>query len=472
MKERYEILVVDDEPANLQKLKRTFVNDFEVHEATSGPEALETLRRRPIAVVIADQRMPGMTGVELLRACLKIRADAIRIILTGYTDVEDMMDAINQGHVHRYITKPWDPFSLRETVRMELERWELEQENQQLAEELRLANERLARENQRLRREMEAIERPPDELVYGSDVMSHLLETLDRVVATDATVLIQGETGTGKELIARYIHAHSPRHEGPFVPVNCGAIPSELAESSFFGHRKGAFTGAGSDHKGFFLLADGGTLFLDEIGEAPLDLQVKLLRVLQEGEIMPVGADKPIRADVRILASTNRSLSRLVEEGRFRADLFFRLNVFSVLVPPLRERRGDIAKLAHYFLEQIGRRLNKPIPGFQPAALDLMGRYRWPGNVRELENEIERLVILGEAGVPIAPELLSDRIRLGESSPEHRGSLRERLTALEREIILETLRRHENNKTRTAAELGITRQTIISKLKSYGRPAG
>ncbi|GAB4245106.1 MAG: sigma 54-interacting transcriptional regulator [Acidobacteriota bacterium] len=469
MKQRYEILVVDDEPANLQKLKRTFMDDFVVHEAAGGEAALELLHRHPVAAVITDQRMPGMTGVELLKRCLEIRPQAVRVILTGYTDVEDMMDAINQGHVHRYITKPWDPFSLRETIRRELERWELERENERLAEELRKANEQLARENLRLQREMEALQPRSSELIHQSRVMAELLALVDRVVATDATVLIQGETGTGKELIARYIHEHSPRRDQPFVPVNCGAIPADLVESSFFGHRKGAFTGATADHKGFFVLADGGTLFLDEIGEAPLDLQVKLLRVLQEGEILPVGADRPRRVDVRILASTNRQLVRLVEEGSFRQDLFFRLNVFSVWVPPLRERPEDIPLLARHFLERTAARLNKEIPGFTDEAVALLQRYSWPGNVRELENEVERLVILAEEGIPIGPALLSDRIRFAGHLPKGRGELRRRLAALEREAILDALRRHGYNKTRAAAELGITRQTIISKLREYDR---
>lgn len=469
MNERYEILVVDDEPANLQKLKRTFLDEFVVHEATGGEAALELLQRHPIAAVITDQRMPGMTGVELLQRCLEIRPQAVRVILTGYTDVEDMMDAINQGHVHRYITKPWDPFSLRETIRRELERWELERENERLAEELRKANEQLARENLRLQREMEALQPRSFELIHQSRVMAELLALVDRVVATDATVLIQGETGTGKELIARYIHDHSPRRDHPFVPVNCGAIPAELVESSFFGHRKGAFTGATADHKGFFVLADGGTLFLDEIGEAPLELQVKLLRVLQEGEILPVGADRPRRVDVRILASTNRQLARLVDDGRFRQDLFFRLNVFSIWVPPLRERREDIPLLARHFLERTAARLNKDVPDFTEEAIALLQRYSWPGNVRELENEVERLVILAEEGVPIGPALLADRIRFAAHLPSGRGELRRRLAALEREAILDALRRHGYNKTRAAAELGITRQTIIAKLREYDR---
>ncbi|HXK59404.1 MAG TPA: sigma-54 dependent transcriptional regulator, partial [Acidobacteriota bacterium] len=324
---RHEILIVDDEQANLQKLKRTFQADYAVREAKNGDEALAILREHPIVAIITDQRMPGMSGVNLLRQAREVRPDTVRIILTGYTDVEYLMDAINQGQVHRYITKPWEPVALKEALRQEIERWELKKENERLNEELRKANERLERENFRLRREIESLEPTGKRLIYRSQEMAELMRLIDRVVPTNSTVLIQGETGTGKEVLARYIHDHSPRAEQPFIAVNCGAIPSDLIESAFFGHKKGSFTGAIDNRKGYFELAHQGTLYLDEIGEAPLELQVKLLRVLQDPEILPVGAQLPRRVDVRIIASTNRVLSREVEEGRFRQDLFFRLNV-------------------------------------------------------------------------------------------------------------------------------------------------
>lgn len=464
---KYSILIVDDELANLQKLKRTFVDEFQVYEATSGDAALALLRGKPIAVIITDQRMPGMSGVELLRRALEVNPDLVRIILTGYTDVEGLMDAINQGHVHRYITKPWEPFSLKQTVKEELEKWELKKENERLSRELKCAYERLEKENFKLRQEAELLKDSPPCLVYKSRAMSDLVALLDRVVPTHSTVLIQGETGTGKELLARYLHEHSPRHEDPFIAVNCGAIPGELVESAFFGHRKGAFTGASEDHKGYFELAHGGTLFLDEIGEAPLELQVKLLRVLQDGEIFPVGAQSPKKVDVRVVASTNRNLSRMVEEGRFRQDLFFRLHVFSVYVPPLRARREDVADLAHFFLEQFRRRLNKEVPGFDPATVDIFKGYDWPGNVRELENEIERMVILGEPGEPLSPLGVSERIRLLHSANDHPGPLRQKLLELERKLILDALKAHHYNKSHAAEALGVSRQTIIAKLKSY-----
>ena len=247
---KYGILLVDDELANLQKLRRTFLKEFQVYEAMSGEAALTLLRKRDVVAIITDQRMPGMSGVDLLRESLHICPGAIRIILTGYTEVEDLMDAINQGQVDRYITKPWDPFSLQHTLRQELERWELRKENRQLAKQLQKMNRQLETENVRLKQEVEWLRDTKTELVYSSRAMSELLELLDRVTPTNSTVLIQGETGTGKELLARYIHEHSPRRNQPFVAVNCGAIPADLVESSFFGHAKGAFTGATAAKKG------------------------------------------------------------------------------------------------------------------------------------------------------------------------------------------------------------------------------
>lgn len=465
---KHEILIVDDEAANLQKLKRTFFAEYTVHEAKTGDEALGILREKPIVAVITDQRMPGMSGVNLLRQVREVRPDTIRIILTGYAEVEYLMDAINQGQVHRYITKPWEPVSLKETLRQEIERWELRKENEHLGEQLRLANEKLEKENFKLRQEIESMERPGKVLVYKSQQMVELMRLLDRVVPTNSTVLIQGETGTGKELLARYIHDQSPRADQPFVAVNCGAIPADLIESAFFGHRKGSFTGAIENRKGHFEVAHQGTLYLDEIGEAPLDLQVKLLRVLQDAEILAVGAQTPRRVDVRIIASTNRVLSREVEQGRFRQDLFFRLNVFSVFVPPLRTRREDVEALCMYFLERSARRLNKPPTRFETKTLDLLRNYDWPGNVRELENEVERMMILGEPGQPISASMVSERIRLSAGTGAGNASgLREKLAEFERGLILEALRRHGHNRSHAADALGVSRQTIIAKLKQY-----
>ena len=399
MKPKHGILIVDDEVANLEKLRRTFVEEFRVYEATSGEQALSLLQKEPIAAIVTDQKMAGLSGVDLLRKSLEVSPDLVRIILTGYTEVDDLMDAINQGHVHRYITKPWEPFSLKQTIKQELERWALKKENEQLNQQLQVAYERLERENFKLKQEAELLKDSPRRLVYKSRSMHDLLGLLDRVVQTDSTVLIQGETGTGKELLARYIHDHSLRQENAFLAVNCGAIPSDLVESAFFGHKKGAFTGATEERKGYFELGHQGTLFLDEIGEAPLDLQVKLLRVLQDGEIFPLGAQTSKKVDVRVIASTNRNLSHRVKEGRFRQDLFFRLNVFSVLVPPLRARKEDVESLAQFFLQKFRQRLNKEVDGFEVATLDLLRSYDWPGNVREKRNRANGYLV----GFPTSP---------------------------------------------------------------------
>ena len=466
---RQTLLVVDDEVANLQKLRRTFLGEYRVYEATGGREALEILKDHPVNAIITDQRMHGMSGVELLKQTLKVQPDAVRIILTGYTEVEDLMDAINEGHVHRYITKPWEPFTLQQSVKQEIRHRELKQENSRLASQLKKANQQLQRENRQLQQEVERLQDPGSEFIFESSEMKQLLELVDRVAETDSTtVLIQGETGTGKELMARYIHQRSGRREGPFVPVNCGAIPADLVVSAFFGHRKGSFTGATSDSKGFFGQADTGTIFLDEIGDAPLDLQVKLLRVLQEGEILPVGETRARTIDVRVVASTNRRLDEMVDEGGFRQDLFFRLNVFSVTVPPLRARRADIEVLARHFLATARSRMGKAPVELADTTLKLLCSYSWPGNVRELENEMERVAILCRSEPEVSPSYLAERIRYSRirSAGEER-SLKEQLFALERRLILEGLAAHGNNKSQTAQTLGITRQTIISKLKQY-----
>ena len=466
---RQTLLVVDDEVANLQKLRRTFLGEYRVYEATGGREALEILKDHPVNAIITDQRMHGMSGVELLKQTLKVQPDAVRIILTGYTEVEDLMDAINEGHVHRYITKPWEPFTLQQSVKQEIRHRELKQENSRLASQLKKANQQLQRENRQLQQEVERLQDHGSEFIFESSEMKQLLELVDRVAETDSTtVLIQGETGTGKELMARYIHQRSGRREGPFVPVNCGAIPADLVVSAFFGHRKGSFTGATSDSKGFFGQADTGTIFLDEIGDAPLDLQVKLLRVLQEGEILPVGETRARTIDVRVVASTNRRLDEMVDEGGFRQDLFFRLNVFSVTVPPLRARRADIEVLARHFLAMARSRMGKAPVELADTTLKLLCSYSWPGNVRELENEMERVAILCRSEPEVSPSYLAERIRYSRirSDGEER-SLKEQLFALERRLILEGLAAHGNNKSQAAQTLGITRQTIISKLKQY-----
>lgn len=467
-KKKYELLLVDDELANLQKLQRTFMGQYNVHLAQSGQEALQILRNIPIDAIITDQRMPQMTGMEFLELSQKSFPNIVRIVLTGFTDVTDLIEAINTGKVHKYITKPWEPDDLRLVVRDALEKMELVLENERLATELKMANERLRTENIILRQEVEK-QASSKNIVHGSPEMKNILQLLKRVTGTETTVLIQGETGTGKELIARFIHGESNRRDQIFIPVNCGAIPKDLVESEFFGHSRGAFTGATQEKKGYFEMANGGTIFLDEIGEAPPELQVKLLRVIQENEIMPVGYHQPKKVDVRIIASTNRDLKAEVLANRFRQDLYFRINVFSVTIPPLRERKGDILPLAEFFLRHFSQKLNRRTGHLGEETRELLLAYSWPGNVRELQNEIERLVLLSEGEKDIGADLLSDHIRQRHRAfPVSDGDLKSAVRILEEDMIRETLARLGQNKSRTARALGISRQSLLEKLRRMG----
>jgi len=465
MKEKYGLLIVDDEPANLHKLQRALVSRYDVYSANSAKEALDILDNTGIDAIITDQKMPDMTGIELLEISQKSYPHLVRIILTGYTDVEDLIAAINTGKVHKYITKPWEPETLLLALQDALEKRELLRENKRLTKELQSANEKLRTENIVLRREVEK-QTYPQKIIYGSPEMENILHLLRRVTATETTVLIQGETGTGKELVARFIHSESNRGDQIFIPVNCGAIPKDLVESEFFGHARGAFTGASQEKKGYFEMAHGGTIFLDEIGEAPPELQVKLLRVIQESEIMPVGYHQPKKVDVRIIASTNRDLKAEVAANRFRQDLFFRINVFSITIPPLRERKKDILSLAEYFMKQFALKLNRKLGRWSDETQELLVAYSWPGNVRELQNEIERLVLLSEPGGIIGPDLLSDQIyQRSRTSIPSEGDLKSAIRDLEEEMICKALEQFDHNKSRTARALGISRQSLIDKLR-------
>jgi Nif-specific regulatory protein len=339
---------------------------------------------------------------------------------------------------------------------------------------LRAAEERLKKENAFLktREESRRVGKGSQEIIGTSPAMRALLDQLAKVVDTRVTVLVEGETGVGKELIAAAVHYGSRRRAQLFVTQNCAAMPEALLESELFGHRRGSFTGAHEDKKGLFEIADGGTLFLDEITETPLTLQSKLLRVLQEGEIRAVGATQEKRVDVRIVAATNRNLDQEVAQGRFREDLYYRLKVFPIRVPPLRERREDVALLAEHFLIRYGSELGKSVAGYSQQAMELLQAYDWPGNVRELQNEVQRLVIQIEGGDFITPDLLSPRIRqieglIARVKPT-KGTLKEVMDQLERFILIEALRQHDNNKTAAAKTLGITREGLHKKLRAFG----
>jgi len=343
--------------------------------------------------------------------------------------------------------------------------------NAELIQRLSLARAELKKENQYLRGR-ERARRGEVQIVGESRAMGELLRQLDKVVDTRVSVLIEGETGTGKELIAASVHYRSKRKDKLFVAQNCAAFPENLLESELFGHKRGAFTGATDEKKGLFEIADGGTLFLDELGELPLSLQAKLLRALQEGEIRPIGATQSKQVNVRIVAATNKNLETEVKAGRFREDLYYRLKVFPIRVPPLRERRDDIAPLALFFLARYTREMGKSVPGFAQETLEILSAYDFPGNVRELENEVQRLVIQADDGAFLTPELLSPRVRQIEtvllSAGAAKGSLKEMVDQVERHILIEALREHGNNKTAAAKTLGITREGLHKKLKQLG----
>jgi two-component system response regulator HupR/HoxA len=456
---RHGLLIIDDEKEILRSLTLTFADDYEVFTASSGVEALALLEREDIALVIADQRMPEMTGVEFLTKTLQINPRIIRIILTGYTDTTALVQAINQGHIYQYITKPWDRQELRVIVRRALENYDLALENQRLLEELQVANERLKNENAFLRQEIDK-DLHDVEIIGKSVAMHRVFELVNRVIDTSVTVLLTGETGTGKTLLARYIHHHSPRQNRLFIEQNCGTIPGELLESELFGHKRGSFTGAAQDRKGLFEAADGGTLFLDEVSEMSPTLQVKLLQVLQEGRFRRVGDNEYRQVDVRIIAATNHDLSSEISKGRFRSDLYYRLNVFPIHIPPLREHLEDIPLLAEHCLRKHRFKLRKQVTGFSQEALQDLCRYDFPGNVRELENLIERALLLSygeliEAGdwLPVAP-VKADHLS--------------KLDQFERAEILRLLETHQGNLHRVAEELGVSRTTVWRRIKQYG----
>jgi Nif-specific regulatory protein len=340
-------------------------------------------------------------------------------------------------------------------------------DNLDLIERLNQAQARLQTENTYLKEVLKRDEVSVS-IIGDSSALKKVLHHVEVVARTNTTVLLLGETGTGKELFARYLHEAGPRRENLFAAVNCGALAESLLESELFGHKKGAFTGAWTDREGLFQVADGGTLFLDEVGDVSPSLQVKLLRALENGEVTPVGAVHPIKVDVRIVAATNKDLSAEVASGRFREDLFYRINVFPVRLPPLRERTGDVPILARFFLERFNERLGKRITGISPACMERLRAYHWPGNVRELQNELERAVLLSDDGAMVDPEALSERISGMLELPVEIGPLKETMARLEEQYILRALKEHDNNRTHTARTLGISRQALTVKLNRYG----
>ena len=451
------ILIVDDEMDTLDACAQTLGREgYEVETSDSALKALEMIKSHQYDVAITDLKMPRMDGIELLKAIKKLDPDVAVVMITGYATIETAVESMKEG-AYDYIPKPFTPDELRIVVRKAIEKQDLLRENRELRE--------------RLYRRVE------DQVMVGEGKgMQAVRQLIERVANTDSTVLIYGETGTGKELVAREIHGKSGRATNPMIIVNCAAIPSDLLESELFGHEKGAFTGATRRRKGSFELAHGGSLFLDEVGSLGMDLQAKLLRALQEKEINPVGSERKRFVDVRIIAATNRDLKEATKKGEFREDLFYRLNVVPIYLPPLRERREDIPSLVEHFLRKYNRKLNKHIQGITEEVMGLLMSYNWPGNIRELENAVERAMIL-EDGDTLDLRDFRQIIQDTETSGLEKKTLLEGmdveslppLEKVERDYILEVLRATKWNRKKASEILGISTVTIWRKVQGGER---
>jgi len=477
MKTLPTILVIDDEVRSLESLQRILFDDFDVKTASNVRQAEAILAGEWVQVILCDQRMPDMSGVEFLCRVREQWPDVIRMIVSGYTDPADIIGALNEAGVYQYIIKPWIPDQLILTIRNAVKLFQLQHQNELLSIELKASAQQL---EGRMRQKCEILRnghRREDGIVRSTQsCMNAVCEKIHRVAPYDISVLITGESGTGKELAARALHYNSLRWEKPFVVENCAALPDELLESELFGYKKGAFTGAIEDRMGLFERANGGTVLLDEIGEVSPAFQVKLLRVLQEGEIRPLGSGKTRQVDIRVIASTNRDLEAEVRAGRFREDLYYRLTPVTIQMPALRERIEDIPLLARALLESAMRSLGKQVDDFTDEALACMQAYHWPGNVRELQNEIQHMLVMSDGKV-LGAELLSPRVLRAapmaddgalDSLAGLDGSLKERIASLEAIILRECLIRHRWNKSRAARELGLSRVGLRSKLERYG----
>jgi two-component system response regulator HydG len=447
------ILVVDDDASNLASLEKVFEREgCDIRTARDGREALELLRQHRVDVVLTDLMMPGVSGTDLLRNAKTVSPETEVILMTAYGTVETAVDAMKEG-AYDFITKPFKRIQVVKCVKRALDK------------------QALLLENRDLRARLETMMKH-DEIIGSSAPMRQLLDLIRQVAPSTATVLLQGESGTGKELAARAVHRQSLRAQRPFIAVNCAAIPENILESELFGYERGAFTGAVARKEGRFKLADQGTLFLDEIGELSPSMQVKLLRVLQEGEFERLGGTQTVAVDVRIVTATNKDLSEEVRRGTFREDLYYRLNVIRIDLPPLRARRDDVPLLSYHFLRVFCEKNRKNIRGIQREALDALSSYHWPGNVRELENTIERAVVLAK-GDAITKEDLPANVVEGAANRPARSvtiPLGTPLHEVERLLIHETLRLTNGDKRLTAQLLGIATRTIYRKLDEAGEP--
>ncbi|MDF2875168.1 MAG: atoC 3 [Sporomusa sp.] len=456
MNNNYTVMVVDDEDSVRKLLSAVLKREgYQVVCAESGDEALSKFKTFQPDLVIMDIRMPNIDGITAFKEMRQLSQNVTVILMTAYAAVETAVEAIKLG-AFDYVIKPFDIEEVKLLTNRAIQL-------QKMTEKIYVLNQHLI-DSYRL-----------DKIITNSPKMQELCRNINKIAQSNASVLITGESGTGKELIANTIHYNSKRNSGPFIKINCGALPEGLLDSELFGHEKGAFTGAIMRRSGRFEQADHGTLFLDEIGEISPNLQVKLLRVLQEREFERVGGNTTIKTDIRVLAATNRNLQEMVKQGTFRQDLYYRLNVVSLAAPPLRERWEDIELLAGYFLQKFTAENEKAILGFDPDVLRLLENYNWPGNVRELANIIERAVIMS-TGSRIFPEDLPDNLRYSNESdlissfgfekPEGK-TLKEMIKKVECMLIREALQRNQGNKVKTAKELGVSRRSILYKIQEY-----
>jgi two-component system NtrC family response regulator len=452
MKDPKTVLVIDDDDSLRRVMEYNLQEEgYQVITAVDGTSGLQAFQASAIDLVLTDVRMPEMEGLELLARLKAIQPDLPVIVLTAYGTIDSAVEAMKLG-AFDYLTKPFNREQLKAVVRKALDVAALASENRRLRE---VIAERFSFAN----------------MIAGSRAMRAVSDMAARVALSEATVLLEGESGTGKELLAKALHVHSPRARGPFVTINCGAIPEQLLESELFGHRRGSFTGAMADKRGKFEVADAGTVFLDEIGELPLQLQVKILRVLQAHEIDKVGDPRPIKVNVRVIAATNRDLEKMIADGSFRDDLYYRLAVVSIRMPPLRERADDIPLLVDHFLTKHAERAGRSRLSVEKAVYSAFNLYSWPGNIRELENVIERALVLDKDGV-LALDDLPDRLRTREQRvanlrmelPDEGLSLED----VERELLRAALDKHNGNQTRAAAYLNITRSTLLYRMQKFG----
>lgn len=444
-----KVLIVDDERNTREGLARALRRHYDIHLAENGMAALKLLEDTSVDAVLTDLRMPGMDGLTLVRRILAREPQPVCILLTAYGNVETAVEAIKNG-AYDFMTKPVNLDRLEVVLKRALETRELADTNRQLRQQL---NEKFGMEN----------------IIGESAPMQAVFDTIRQVAPSRATVLIQGESGTGKELVAHALHTLSPRDKNPFIAVHCAALPDNLLESELFGHERGAFTGATEARKGRFELADGGTLFLDEIGEIPSSTQVKLLRVLEERAFERIGGSQSIDIDTRLVAATNRDLRQRIDDGDFREDLFFRLNVVQITLPPLRERRDDIPLLLNTYFQNFCKENNRQLEGFTPDALEALIHYRWPGNIRELRNLVERMVVLTR-GDKITLRDVPGEVRDNGASHRTAGPLAGAVSMeqAEKRMIEQALADQDGNRTLAAKQLGISRRTLHRKLNEFG----